>query len=116
MAIIWDKVLKNNGRDIKLWERIEKRDEVERLMVQCMRCHFAQAQGTPLTSRVWRERLKNKTFLDAISEGDFSALDGEHSAVQKYFETLFEERSNEGLKTRWIKCDFDIWKKYIKKK
>ena len=51
MDSIWPRVnTKDNGRDVINWEVVDTKSKVEELTLNCMKKHFAQSQGAPLTS------------------------------------------------------------------
>lgn len=49
MEYICPRVQIANGKNVKNWDLINDKSKVERLTLDCMRCHFAQSQCTPFT-------------------------------------------------------------------
>ena len=47
---MWTRLQKANGDDIKNWERISNRNQMEDLMLKWQRRHFEQANETPLAT------------------------------------------------------------------
>ena len=68
---IWDKVNVPNWKDIVFWEMVERKDEVEKMVVQFMRKHLTQAQGTPLTTDEWDAILESRQHQEEILSGTF---------------------------------------------
>ena len=87
MQIIWDKVTPSNGKNISTWERIDKKEEVESLALQCMNLHFAQSNVTPLTSDDWISRLMDKEFQDSVLDGTID-LTTYSRPIQKFLSIL----------------------------
>ena len=76
MENIWPKVsTKANGRDIVNWETVDQKNKVEELTLACMKKHFAQAQGTPLTSPDWIEKLSSESVQQMIIDGTYDLSD-----------------------------------------
>ena len=84
MDYIWDRVQVANGKDIAEWDIINDQENVERLTLACMRKHFGQAQGTPLTSDYWIKTLCDKQCQDDIISGTFD-LSPYPRSLQLYF-------------------------------
>ena len=61
----------HNGKDVPEWEIINDRSQVERLTLECMQMHFAQADGTPFTATEWIAKLTDETIQNSILEGTF---------------------------------------------
>ena len=112
MNTIWQKVNQGNWKDIKSWERIDERDIMESMLTECMRRHFNQAHGTPLTTKKWKKRLQDKNFVENLREGNLSILEGEMESIQKYFTTMSEDGKQEVVEP--IQYTFDQWSQYIK--
>ena len=92
MQFIWPRVnTKNNGRDINNWETIDQREKVEELTLQVLKCHFAQANGSPLTTDEWIEKLNSEEVQNQIQDGTFDTSKLSKS-LQLYFSEL--ERPN----------------------
>ena len=109
---IWKKVNDGNWKEIKSWERIEDRDIKESMLTECMRGHFNQAHGTPLTTKEWKKRLQDKNFVENLRKGNLSILEGETEAIQRYFTTMSEDGKQEAVEP--IQYTFDQWSQYIK--
>jgi len=88
MCVIWKRLQKHNGKDIKQWEEIEEKELVENLTMKCMEAHFAQAHGSRLTTDVWKERLVSEEFISNLKQGDLEKLHDESEAVQEYFQAI----------------------------
>ena len=69
--IIWNKIDTPDWRKIKNWEKIEQQDEIESMTTAFMRKHLAQAQGTPLTTDAWDEKLQCEEIQKQILNGTF---------------------------------------------
>ena len=113
MENIWPKVnTKANRRDIANWEMIDQKDKVEELTLDCMKKHFAQAQGTPLTTPDWIEKLSNEKVQQQIIDGtDDSSNAPKH--IQMYLRNL--ERPNTVKKDLPFKYTFLEFRRFIEK-
>jgi len=87
MEYIWPRVQIANGKDITEWNIVNDKETVEALTLACMRKHFGQAQGTPLTSDFWIKTLTNKDSQNAIMEGSFDLTPYPRS-LQLYFKAM----------------------------
>jgi len=56
--VIWSKLLKCNGTDVKTWERVDDRKLVEELILKWQQLYFGQSKDTPLASQELEERFK----------------------------------------------------------
>ena len=84
---IWPRVnTKQNGRDIHNWEVIDKRHDVEALTLAVLKCHFAQANGSPLTTDDWITKLTSRNTQDQITDGTFDT-----SNLPKPMQIFFSE-------------------------
>ena len=92
--MIWKKVNTGDWKSIKTWERIEDPEMVQSYLTHCMVRHFNQAHGTPLTTDKWKKQLQNRKFLEEIREGNFESLVYEDASIRKYFEAMYEDRSD----------------------
>jgi len=68
--VIWNKLLKYNGADVKSWERIDDRKLVEELIVKWQQLYFGQSKNTPLAAKEWEERFKDDEFRNQILDGE----------------------------------------------
>ena len=112
MDVIWDKVTKGNWKDITSWERIERKETIENMLLECMKRHFHQAHGTPLTTDTWKIRLQDNKFIQKIRDGDLSELEGEPEPIRCYFKTLSEDSKKEVEEP--IQYTLEKWSNYIK--
>lgn len=71
MKYICKRVQIANGKDIDEWEIINDQESVEQLTLACMQKHFAQSQGTPLTSDFWINNLTDEATQTEILSGKF---------------------------------------------
>lgn len=62
---------KNYGHDIKNWDRITERQQMEQLILQWQRKHFEQANETPLAQKSWNDIFDDDTIQQAIQDGTF---------------------------------------------
>lgn len=87
MKFIWPQVnTKQNGCDIKNWEVLDKRDQVEELTLAVLKCHIAQANGSPLTSDEWIKTLTSREAQERIINGEFDT-----STLPKPMQIFFSE-------------------------
>ena len=113
MKNIWPRVnTKENGKDIDNWEIIDHQAQVEALTLACMQLHFQQANGTPMTSPEWIERLASKDFQQQIIDGTFDSSYLPQS-IQLYFKAL--ERPNTIKKELPFSYGFAEFCSFIKK-
>jgi len=68
--VIWNKLLKYNGADVKSWERVDDRKLVEELIVKWQQLYFGQSKNTPLAAKEWEERFKEDEFRNQILDGE----------------------------------------------
>ena len=68
---MWTRLQKANGHDIKNWERISNRNQMEDLMLKWQRRHFEQANETPLATTKWKHKLMEDKIQMEIQEGTF---------------------------------------------
>ena len=68
---MWEKIQKNYGHDIKNWDRITERQQMEQLILQWQRKHFEQANKTPLAQKSWNDIFDDDTIQQAIQDGTF---------------------------------------------
>jgi ribonuclease HI len=113
IEVIWKRLQKFNGKDVKAWEEITEREVVEGLTLACMKKHFGQADGTPLTSKKWNKRLVDDEFIKAIRAKDFTCLKDESEAIQVYFKAMSSNVSPELLQK--FNYSFEDWTSHIKK-
>ena len=113
MDNIWPRVnTKANGRDVVHWEMIDQKLKVEELTLECMKKHFAQAQGTPLTSNEWITKLSDEDVQRQIINGTFDLTDAPPK-VQMYLKAL--ERPSNVKKDLQFKYSFNEFRYFIKK-
>ena len=84
---MWKKILPYNGKDIKDWERITNKKDVEALLLQWQRKHFTQACECPLGSTEWNDRLRDPQTQESILNGTFTVT-GLPEEVQEIFEQM----------------------------
>ena len=51
---MWDRITPQNGKDIKEWQRITDKLEMERILLQWQQMQFLQANETPLSTLEWK--------------------------------------------------------------
>ena len=66
---------------------IDQKLKVEELTLECMKKHFAQAQGKPLTSNDWIQKLSNADIQQQIIDGTYDLADAPR-AIQMYLRAL----------------------------
>ena len=59
--------------------------------------HFNQAQGTPLTTTKWKQRLNDPQFLERIRRGDFSDIEEESEPIVRYFQTIHKSATPQNV-------------------
>ena len=72
MDIMWERLKIKNGKDIQNWIEVEDRNQVENLTLSCMKKHFRQAEGTPLTTDHWSSQLMNEDFIEQIQSENYN--------------------------------------------
>ena len=87
MKFIWPRVQIANGKDVLNWDLINEKNEVERLTLACMRCHFAQSQGTPFTDDFWIKEFSKKETQESVLNGTYD-LTAFSEPVQLYLKAL----------------------------
>ena len=111
MCVIWKRLQRHNGKDIKKWEEIEEKELVENLTMKCMEAHFAQAHGSRLTTDVWKERLVSEEFIRNLKEGDLEELHDESEAVQEYFQAIAEKAERKEMEK--FHYSLEQWRMHI---
>ena len=69
--IIWARIEAKNGKDIKNWEQINERGELEEILLAWQKQHFRQAGETPLASRDWKLKLVAEETQEEILTGKY---------------------------------------------
>jgi len=113
MNVIWKRLQKHNGKDIKKWEEVEEQGRVEYLTMACMQSHFAQAHGSRLTTNVWKDRLTSDAFINNLKRGDIDELKDESEAVQEYFQAIADKAADRDLQKS--QYTLEQWKCHILK-
>jgi len=97
MDAIWERVKAKNGKDVQDWIAIEDMNVIESLTLNCMRKHFGQAEGTPLTSTYWSNQLVDDTFINNMQKENYECLENETIAVQEYFKAMKQQQEVQNL-------------------
>jgi len=113
METIWERLKAKNGKDVKHWVEIEDRSDVERLTLQCMKKHFSQAEGTPLTSNYWSTQLMDNTFIEEMQNQQYERLENENNAIKEYFRAMQQPEQVVNLPP--FEYSFESWKRHIVK-
>ena len=66
---MWNRIEQKNGKDIKNWEKITSRKDLEQILLHWQKQHFRQAGETPLASKQWKLHLVDETNQDKILTG-----------------------------------------------
>ena len=111
MDTIWERLRGKNGKDVKKWIEIDERKEVERLTLECMKKHFSQAEGTPLTSNYWTAQLTDDEFIQNIRNENYECLHRENEAICAYFQAMSQNNKSESLPK--FEYTFESWKRHI---
>jgi len=109
--VIWERMRAKNGKDVKKWIEIEDRDMIEKLTLDCMRKHFGQAGGTPLTNTYWSNQLVNDSFIENMRNENYECLENETIAVQEYFQAMKQPREVKHLEA--FCYTFEQWEQHI---
>ena len=111
--VMWKRIQKQNGADIKDWIRVTDRHVMEDLLIGWQRLHFMQANETPLASQQWDRQLSLESEQDKILEGKF-VLDQKYP---KECQMLFDEmRRNEKVaNTVDFQTEFEDFHDFIKR-
>ena len=100
----------HNGKDESEWEIVNDRQQVERLKLECMKMHFSQADGTPLTSPEWINRLNDETVQESVLDGTFNC-NPYPRALRLHLKTLEQPNRPKQLK---IQYSFDYFRLFLK--
>jgi len=111
MDTIWERLKEQNGKDVKKWIEIDDRKEVERLTLECMKKHFSQAEGTPLTSNFWTAQLADDEFIHNMRNENYECLRNENEAICDYFKAMSQNKKIVNLPK--FQYTFESWKKHI---
>jgi len=85
--VMWERILPNNGKDIKDWERITDKNMIHKMLLQWQRKHFTQAQETPLGNVEWTKKLRKECTQENIMLGIY---DEEYQEIPQEAQELFE--------------------------
>ena len=85
---IWKKIIPQNGKDIKNWERVTNKKIVQELMILWQRKHFTQAQESPCGSTEWNDILRNKEVQEKILKGNYEVSNGMPIELQELFDQM----------------------------
>jgi len=113
MDVMWKRLQKQNGKDIQKWEEVDDRNLVESMTLQCMMKHFGQANGTPLTSTTWNQKLISDDFITDLKNEDLESIKNESLAIQEYFSAM-SNNSGKVQELDQFKYTLDDWKWHIK--
>ena len=105
----------HNGKDVHEWEAVSNREQVERLTLECMRKHFSQADGTPLTSPEWIERMNDEKFQNSIIDGSFDC-NPYPRALRLFLSALHNPNPPKQLSIQYTFADFRSFIKNAKEK
>ena len=104
IPIMWRKIEKNNGKDIRHWEQISDREKMEEILVLWQRQHFTQASETPLSTREWRTKLMDEITQENILNGEMSTygdIPEECKQIFEYMQTSSQIRNKVTHKTTY---------------
>ena len=90
IEVMWTRIERNNGKDIKQWEQVSDRTEMEKILVLWQRQHFRQAGETPLSTTEWKHRLIDEETQREILNGTITTeeeLPEECTQILKYMTT-----------------------------
>ena len=85
---MWKKILPQNGKNIKDWERITDKKIVQDLMLKWQRKHFTQAQESPCGTTEWNDILRNKEVQQKILEGQYEVDSDMPIELQELFDQM----------------------------
>jgi len=86
---IWNRLAKNNGKDVKTWERVDSKKTVEAMIVEWQALYFGQSAETPLTSNKWERKLQSQEFCNKVLNGEITPEETENVEI---FEFLYVMR------------------------
>jgi len=113
MDVMWERLKIKNGKDIQKWIQVEDRQILERLTLQCMKKHFGQAEGTPLTTNSWSSQLMNEDFIENIKNENYEDLNDENREIQEYFKAMAQPKRVKEMSQ--FEYSFEEWKNHIKR-
>ena len=108
---MWDLIQPHNGKNIKCWERISEKDPLEKILLQWMGKHNAQAAESPLASSLWQSQLDNPRIRESIHNGTFH----DDTLPPEVLEFLSSFSSSPSAPDVSFSYDFGRFCSYIKK-
>lgn len=90
--VMWNRIEEDCGEDIKNWEAITERQELEQLLLEWQCLHFTQAQDTPLASATWEKIIMTSDTVDTLRENYKEEYESLEAPSKAFIEELFKEQ------------------------
>ena len=69
---MWDLIDPSNGKNVRNWETITNKEQMEKIMTNWQRRHFMQENETPLATLPWKDKFDSPLFQQAVLDGSYT--------------------------------------------
>lgn len=112
--VIWNRIEKENAKDITNWVAVTERTELEKLLLDWQCLHFTQAHDTPLATASWEKIIEETSSFADIEIQHKEEYDKLDTITQEFLKEMYTEQRHEAMEFEDMKLsDFET---YIKNK
>ena len=108
---MWTRITPSNGKNVKEWERITEKSEIERILLRWQQLHFLQANETPLASPSWKQHLDDPQFQEEVIHGRYNPPAHLHETTR---DVLLHFQRDPNVTEFEFSTTFDEFKHFIK--
>ena len=110
---IWKKINStNNGKLVKNWEKIESKEEVERMIIHWQELYQSQAGETPLATDAWEVKFDDPAFREAVLQGRVNPDSFDEPEIFEFIQAMQIQKNVPEIKFEY---SFTAFKDMIKK-